>query len=73
MVDDGRVKQLYYQVSGKETITVAGKPMQATKITRTDGGKQEIAWLVADVPVPVRILRRKDGKDEMDLRLKALP
>jgi hypothetical protein len=73
MVDDGRVKQLTYQVGGKETITVAGKPMQATKITRTDGEKQEIAWLVADVPVPLRILRRKDGQDEMDLRLKALP
>ncbi len=43
MVDDGRVKQLNYQVAGKETITVAGKPMQATKITRTDGEKQEIA------------------------------
>lgn len=73
MVDDGRVKQLNYQVAGKETITVAGKPMQATKITRTDGEKQEIAWLVADLPAPARILRRRDGQDEMDLRLKALP
>ena len=33
----------------------------------------EETWLVADLPVPVRILRRKDGQDEMDLRLKALP
>ena len=72
MVDDGRVKQLNYQVTGKETITVAGKPMQATKVTRTDGNKQEIAWLVEDLPVPARILRRKDGQDEMDLRLKAM-
>lgn len=72
MVDDGRVKQLNYQVAGKESITVAGKAWQATKVTRTDGDKQETVWVVSDLPVPVRILRRKDGQDEMDLRLKSL-
>lgn len=69
MVDDGRVKQLNYQVSGKESITVAGKARQATKVTRVDGDKQEVLWVVDGVPVPARILRRKDGQDEMDLRL----
>ncbi|HEU0307131.1 MAG TPA: DUF3108 domain-containing protein [Lysobacter sp.] len=72
MVDDGRVKQLNYQVAGKESITVAGKAWQATKVTRIDGDKQETVWVVNDLPVPVRILRRKDGQDEMDLRLKSL-
>ncbi|MFC5577413.1 DUF3108 domain-containing protein [Lysobacter niabensis] len=72
MVDDGRVKQLNYQVVGKESITVAGKARQATKVTRTDGDKQETVWVVNELPVPVRILRRKGGEDEMDLRLKAL-
>lgn len=72
MVDDGRVKQLTYQVTGKETITVAGKATQATKVTRTDGDKQELLWVVADLPVPARILRRKDGQDEMDLQLRAM-
>lgn len=72
MVDDGRVKQLNYQVAGKESITVAGKARQATKVTRTDGDKQETVWVVSDMPVPVRILRRKDGQDEMDLRLKSM-
>jgi len=72
MVDDGRVKQLNYQVVGKESITVAGKARQATKVTRTDGDKQETVWVVNDLPVPVRILRRKGGEDEMDLRLKAM-
>jgi hypothetical protein len=69
MVDDGRVKQLNYQVSGKESITIAGKARQATKVTRVDGDKQELLWVVDDVPVPARILRRKGGEDEMDLRL----
>jgi uncharacterized protein DUF3108 len=72
MVDDGRVKQLNYQVAGKETITVAGKARQATKVTRVDGDKQEMLWLVDGMPVPARILRRKDGQDEMDLRLQTL-
>ncbi|GAB3349727.1 DUF3108 domain-containing protein [Lysobacter tyrosinilyticus] len=72
MVDDGRAKQLNYQVSGKETITVAGKARQATKVIRVDGDKQEMLWLVDGMPVPARILRRKDGQDEMDLRLQAL-
>lgn len=72
MVDDGRVKQLNYQVAGKETITVAGKPRQATRVTRVDGDKQEVLWIVDGMPVPARILRRKDGQDEMDLRLQTL-
>lgn len=72
MVDDGRVKQLNYQVTGKETITVAGKARQATKVTRVDGDKQEMLWVVDGVPVPARILRRKNGEDEMDLRLQSL-
>src|SRR5687768_12023391 len=41
MVDDGRVKQLNYQVSGKESITVAGMASQATMGTRGDGAMQE--------------------------------
>ena len=72
MVDDGRVKQLNYQVLGKETITIAGKARTATKVTRVDGDKQEVLWVVDGMPVPARILRRKDGQDEMDLRLQAL-
>lgn len=72
MVDDGRIKQLNYQVTGKEAITVAGKARQATKVTRVDGDKQEMLWLVDGMPVPARILRRKDGQDEMDLRLTSM-
>ncbi|MFL6593656.1 MAG: DUF3108 domain-containing protein [Luteimonas sp.] len=69
MVDDGRAKQLAYQVAGKDTITVQGKSQQATKVTRTDGDKQTVIWVVDGLPVPARILQRKDGKDEMDLQL----
>jgi len=72
MVDDGRAKQMSYQVAGKDTITVEGKPRQATKVTRSDGDKQTVLWVVDGLPVPARILQRKDGKDEMDLQLTSL-
>lgn len=72
MVDDGRAKQLRYEVTGQDTIEVAGKPQPATRISRTDGRRQTVLWVVAGLPVPARILQRKDGDDEMDLRLQSL-
>ena len=72
MVEDGRAKQLSYQVTGKEAITVDGKSQQATKVVRTDGNKQTIAWVVEGLPVPARLLQKKDGKDEIDLRIKSM-
>ena len=69
MVDDGRVKQLAYTVAGKEQVKVGGKSHQATKVVATDGDKQTIAWVVDGLPVPARLLQKRDGKDEMDLRL----
>jgi hypothetical protein len=71
MVDDGRAKQLSYQVAGKDTVTVGGKAQQATKVSRTDGTRQTILWIVDGLPVPARILQRKNGNDEMDLQLKS--
>jgi hypothetical protein len=72
MVDDGRAKAMSYQVAGKDTVSVGGKSQQATKVSRTDGNKQTVVWVVDGLPVPARILQRKDGKDEMDLRLKSV-
>ena len=72
MVDDGRAKDLTYTVAGKESINIDGKARQATKVTRTDGNKQTLLWVVDGLPVPARILQRKDGADEMDLQLKAM-
>lgn len=72
MVDDGRAKQLSYKVAGKESITIGGKTTEATKVVQEDGKKQIILWVVKGVAVPVRILQRKDGDDEIDLQLKSL-
>ena len=72
MVDEGRAKDMTYTVAGNEQITVAGKSQPATKVSRTDGNKQTILWVVDGLPAPARILQRKDGRDEIDLRLKAV-
>ncbi len=72
MVDNGRAKQMHYDVAGKDTIQLAGKQQPATKVTRTDGDKQTILWVVDGMPVPARILQRKKGKDEMDLTLQSV-
>jgi hypothetical protein len=72
LVEDGRVSQQTYQVAGKESIEVAGRQQQATKVVRTDGSRQIMAWVVDGLPVPARILQRRDGKDHIDLRLKSV-
>ena len=72
MVDDGRAKEHVYTVSGKEAVTINGKSQQATKVTRTDGNKQTIVWIVDGLPTPARILQRKDGQDEMDLKFQQM-
>jgi hypothetical protein len=72
MVDNGVVRAQRYQNLGSDTVTVAGKPHQATKVSRTSENKQVIVWVVDGLPVPARILQRKDGKDELDLVLKSV-
>jgi hypothetical protein len=73
MVDNGSARALHYSVVGKETIQVGGKPQSATKVARSsDGGKEQIVWVVDGLPVPARILQRRDGRDEMDLKLKSI-
>lgn len=72
MVDDGRAKQMRYKVVGKETVKVGGQSRTATKVSRVDDDKQQLLWIVPGLPVPARILQRKDGKDEMDLVLTSI-
>ncbi|MFC3716958.1 DUF3108 domain-containing protein [Luteimonas soli] len=72
MVDDGRVKSMTYKVAGKDEITIGGKTHTATKVSNRDGNKETIAWVVDGIPVPARILQRKDGKDEIDLRIQSV-
>ena len=61
-----------FQNLGKDTITVQGQPRTATKVARNSDNKEVIVWVVDGLPVPARILQKKDGKDELDLVLKAV-
>ncbi|HEY0332481.1 MAG TPA: DUF3108 domain-containing protein [Stenotrophomonas sp.] len=72
MVDEGRIKPMTYTVMGKENITVNGKQQQATKVSRTDGNKELIAWIVPDLPVPARLLQKENGQDSLDLTIRSL-
>ncbi len=72
MVDEGRAKPMLYTVAGKETMTIGGKAREATKVVYNNGNKQMILWIVDGLPVPARILQRKDGKDDIDLKITAL-
>jgi hypothetical protein len=71
MVDEGRIKQLGYKEEGKESVTVGGKSYEATKVSRVDGKKEQVVWIVKDFPVPVRLLQREDGRDALDLTIKS--
>jgi Protein of unknown function (DUF3108) len=69
MVDEGRAKSMDFTVAGKESITIGGKPRQATKLVSTSGNKQMLIWVVDGLALPARILQRKDGKDDIDLKI----
>ena len=71
LVENGRVKPLQYRVIGKETITVAGKPILATKVAQSSGSKQTIAWIAPGVPAPLRIVQREDGSESFRLQMKS--
>lgn len=71
LVEDGRARRQTFVPSGTETITVQGRPQKATKVVRTDGERTITAWIVDGLPVPARILQQRDGRDHIDLRLRA--
>lgn len=71
MVENGSAKTMSYQVAGKEKITIGGQSRDATKVVRTSGKKEIIVWVVANMPVPARILQREDGQDSIDLQVKS--
>ncbi|MGV8941476.1 MAG: DUF3108 domain-containing protein [Lysobacter sp.] len=69
-VDDGRMREHSYVVSDElERITVAGITYNAMKATRSKDNEDTVIWVVKNVPTPIRMLKRENGKDLYDLRL----
>lgn len=71
LVENGKARPMSYSVAGKENITIGGQTREATKVVRSSGGKETIAWVVPGMPVPARILQREDGRDSIDLQVKS--
>lgn len=69
LVDEGRAKPMAFTVLGQETLTIGGQPRQATRVASVSGNRETLVWAVEGLPVPARVLQRKDGKDEIDLRI----
>lgn len=71
VVDDGRVRDYQYAVAEQtEIVAVEDLSYDAMRVARTNGGNDEtIFWVANGVPTPVRILRRENGQDTIDLRL----
>ena len=70
MVEDGRAKPVNCSAGGKDALQAGGKSLQATKVSCDLGSnKQILLWVVDGMPFPVRILQRKNGKDDIDLSL----
>lgn len=69
LVDEGRAKPMEFTVSGQETITIGGQPRQATKVVNVSGNTEMLVWVVEGLPLPARLLQRRNGKDEIDLRI----
>ena len=71
VVDDGRVRNYQYAVAEQtEIVAVDDLSYDAMRVARTNGGNDEtIFWVASGVPTPIRILRRENGQDTIDLRL----
>lgn len=71
LIENGKARPMAYKIAGKEDITIGGTAREATKVVRTSGDKETIAWIVPGMPVPARILQREGGQDSIDLQLKS--
>lgn len=69
LVEGGRARTQAFAVDGTETITVEGQRREATRVTRTSGRREITAWIVDGLPVPARILQRRNGRNHIDLQL----
>jgi len=69
LVDDGRAREQRFQRAGTEEISVGETTHRALKVRREDGNRAITVWIVEGIPVPVRLLQQRKGKDHIDLRL----
>ena len=69
MVENGRARPMNYRVIGRERVTVNGRAYDATKVSQGTAAKQTLAWVVAGIPAPVKLVQRENGTDTITLRM----
>ncbi|AXI84058.1 DUF3108 domain-containing protein [Xylella taiwanensis] len=70
-IDIGKIRHYDYRTANTtEPLQVGDLSYDALRIHQINSGKnQTILWIANGVPTPIRILQRKNGEDEIDLRL----
>lgn len=71
VLENGRARQLDYRRLAPETVVVAGHSHRAIKLFASEGNKRYVAWVVPELPLPVRLLQNEPGGDTIDMRLVA--
>jgi hypothetical protein len=73
LLDREEVKQKQYSFDGSETLELPAGCFETVRVRRVEdpgSDKTNLSWHAADFYwMPVRILRREDGKDKLDIRL----
>jgi len=69
VLENGRARQLDYRRLAAEPVTIEGHQRQAIKLFASEGRKRYVAWVVPDLPLPVRLLQSEQGGDTIDMRL----
>lgn len=69
VIENGKARPMAFRRAGTETVSVNGRQQQATKVVASVDGKTTTAWIVAGVPVPVRLVQAEGGSETVSLRL----
>lgn len=73
LLDRDEVKHKQYTFDGKETLELPAGCFDTVRVRRIESpgsSKANLSWHAEDFHwMPVRILRREDGKDKLDIRL----
>ncbi|PJK12257.1 hypothetical protein CO610_00125 [Lysobacteraceae bacterium NML95-0200] len=70
LVERGKTTPMTFNISGRESLTVSGKPTPAMRVVSNDG--DTTLWIAEGIPVPVRIQKREDDGDTIDLSLQSI-
>ncbi|MDZ4350111.1 MAG: DUF3108 domain-containing protein [Xanthomonadaceae bacterium] len=69
LVDEGRVRDYQYRIESTEMISVGETEHSALRVARGNDERRQIAWIVAGLQLPARVLEENEGKPGFDLRL----